>query len=90
LPHREPRKHLFGEQRLPARTPREPRGWLRLEGITRNNLHDLDVAFPLRVFTAITGISGSGKSTLMSQVLVELVARALGHEIDAEKEGEPF
>ena len=81
-------KHLFGEQRLPARAPREPEGWLRLEGITRNNLGNLDVAFPLRVFTAITGISGSGKSTLMSQVLVEVVARALGHEIDAEKEGD--
>ena len=81
-------KHLFAAQRLPARTPREPKGWLRLERISRNNLHDLDVALPLRVFTAITGISGSGKSTLMSQVLVELVARALGHEIDAEKEDE--
>jgi len=81
-------KHLFGEQRLPARAPREPKGWLRLEGITRNNLGNLDVAFPLRVFTAITGISGSGKSTLVSQVLVEVVARALGHKIDAEKEGD--
>ena len=81
-------KHLFGEQRLPPRTPREPKGWLRLEGITRNNLGNLDVAFPLRVFTAITGISGSGKSTLVSQVLVEVVARALGHKIDAEKEGD--
>ncbi|HET7728919.1 MAG TPA: excinuclease ABC subunit A, partial [Usitatibacter sp.] len=29
-----------------------------------------------------TGISGSGKSTLVSQVLVELVAEALGHDID--------
>ncbi len=81
-------KHLFGEQRLPARASREPKGWLRLEGITRNNLTNLDVAFPLGVFTAITGISGSGKSTLMSQVLVEVVARALGHEIDAETEGD--
>src|SRR5690349_8179363 len=82
-------KHLFGEQRLPARAPRKPKGWLRLEGITRNNLENLDVAFPLRVFTAITGISGSGKSTLMSQVLVELVAEELGHDVPSqEEEGE--
>ena len=52
-----------------------PKGWLRLEGVTRNNLHGLDVAFPLGVFTAVTGVSGSGKSSLVSQALVELVRR---------------
>ena len=55
------------------------KGWLRLQGVTRNNLHDLDVAFPLGVFTTVTGVSGSGKSSLVSQVLVELVAEQLGH-----------
>ena len=35
----------------PRATPRRPRGWLRLAGVTRNNLDDLDVAFPLGVFT---------------------------------------
>ena len=29
----------------------QPTGWLRLAGVTRNNLHGLDVAFPLGVFT---------------------------------------
>ena len=51
-------------------------GWLRLTGVTRNNLNNLDVAFPLGVFTTVTGVSGSGKSSLVSQALVELVARA--------------
>jgi excinuclease ABC subunit A len=32
------REYLFGERRLPAREPRQPKGWLLLEGITRNNL----------------------------------------------------
>ncbi|HLL56076.1 MAG TPA: excinuclease ABC subunit A, partial [Myxococcaceae bacterium] len=55
----------------------------------RNNLHDLDVAFPLGVFTTVTGVSGSGKSSLVSQVLVELVTKALGHEPPPdEEEGE--
>ena len=62
-------------------TPRAPAGWLRLAGVTRNNLHELDVAFPLGVFTTVTGVSGSGKSSLVSQALVELVAQQLGHEV---------
>ena len=84
----ETRRHLFGEGRPPARTPREPRGWLALEGVTRNNLHELDVRFPLGVFTAVSGVSGSGKSSLVSQVLVELVAAHLGHELPAADEGD--
>lgn len=79
------RRYLFVQDRLPARTPRMPTGWLRLNGVTRNNLRELDVAFPLGVFTSVTGVSGSGKSSLVSQVLVELVAAALGHEIALEE-----
>jgi excinuclease ABC subunit A len=75
------REHLFDVQPLPPRAAREPRDWLRLRGVTRNNLHELDVDFPLGVFTTVTGVSGSGKSSLVSQVLVELVAEALGKEI---------
>src|SRR5688500_14712459 len=83
------RIHLFAEKALPVRRPRTPKGWLRLSGVTRNNLHGLDVALPLGVFTAVTGVSGSGKSSLVSQALVELVAAHLGHEIPVhDDEGE--
>jgi len=82
------RRHLFGESRPPARTPREPKGWLVLESVTRNNLHELDVRFPLGVFTSVSGVSGSGKSSLVSQVLVELVAAHLGHEIPTSADDE--
>ncbi|HEU4557611.1 MAG TPA: excinuclease ABC subunit UvrA [Longimicrobium sp.] len=82
------RRHLFGEDRLPERTPREPKGWLKLEGATRNNLHNLDVRFPLGVFTSVSGVSGSGKSSLVSQVMVELVAAHLGHELPTSSEDE--
>jgi excinuclease ABC subunit A len=77
----ETRRHLFGEGRRASREPRSPRGWLRLEGLTRNNLKNLDIAFPLGVLTSVTGVSGSGKSTLVSQALVELVARELGERV---------
>ena len=80
------RRHLFGRAELPDRAPRTPTGWLRLAGVTRNNLTRLDVAFPLGVFTTVTGVSGSGKSSLVSQVLVELVAEHLGQGIALDEE----
>jgi excinuclease ABC subunit A len=78
------RRYLFGSNPPVTRAARAPKGWLRLKGVTRNNLHSLDAEFPLGVLTTVTGISGSGKSSLVSQALVELVARQLGHEIKAE------
>ncbi len=80
------RRHLFEHDPPPARTPRKPTGWLQLAGVTRNNLKDLDVAFPLGVLTTVTGVSGSGKSSLVSQMLVQLVAQNLGHEVPLEDE----
>src|SRR5580692_12199728 len=32
------RRYLFDVSKLPERTPRTPQGWLRLTGVTRNNL----------------------------------------------------
>ena len=61
------RRFLFGDNVAPARAPRNPSGWLRLRGISRNNIHDLDVEIPLGVMTTVTGISGSGKSSLVSR-----------------------
>lgn len=53
----------------------KPEHWLELSGITRHNLKDLTVKFPLALFTAVTGVSGSGKSTLVSQVLAEVLQK---------------
>ena len=88
VPESRTRAYLFGDTAVPSRTPRQPTAWLRLAGVSRNNLDDLDVAFPLGVFTTVTGVSGSGKSSLVSQALVELVLGKLGHEVEGEEEGE--
>jgi excinuclease ABC subunit A len=82
----ETRRHLFDEGGGTASRGREPTGWLKLEGVSRNNLKQVDCAIPLGVMTTVTGISGSGKSSLVSQALVELVAAALGAPVAAEEE----
>lgn len=83
------RRHLFHEARPEPSRQRQPAGWLQLKGVTRNNLHALDVALPLGAISAVTGVSGSGKSTLVSRVLRELVAQHLGNPLDeAEEEAE--
>ena len=79
------RKYLFPataeEGLLIKRKRRSPSGWLTLTDVSRNNLHRLEVSFPLGVMTTVTGISGSGKSSLVSQALVELTAAALGQSL---------
>lgn len=85
----ETRRHLFDARPFAPRQLRMPRAQLELAGVTRNNLTNLTVQFPVGVFTSVTGVSGSGKSSLVSQALVELVAQALGHELlDEEEESE--
>ncbi|WP_420152119.1 excinuclease ABC subunit UvrA [Siphonobacter sp.] len=74
------RNYIFDVFQLP-RYNRQPTGWLKLADVTRNNLDHLAIDFPLGVFTCVTGVSGSGKSSLVSQVLVELVATALGTSV---------
>jgi excinuclease ABC subunit A len=80
------RRHLFRKTAAPHLVPRAPTGWLKLRGVTRNNLDGLDVDLPLGLLTSVTGVSGSGKSTLVSQFLVEAVLEKLGHRIGQEDE----
>ncbi|MDB5098599.1 MAG: Excinuclease subunit, partial [Cyanobacteria bacterium RYN_339] len=79
------RRYLFADSTLPN-AARSPRAWLRLEGVERNNLAGLDVAFPLGVLSAVTGVSGSGKSSLVAQALVELVATQLGQALEPDED----
>lgn len=83
------RAYLFAEQQRPERAARKPSGWLKLDGVTRNNLNNLSAEFPLGCFTSVTGVSGSGKSSLVSQALLELVGAQLGRPMAEAESEEP-
>lgn len=50
---------------------------IEVKGATQNNLKNINVKFPLGLFTCVTGVSGSGKSTLVNEVLYKTVAKKI-------------
>ena len=56
---------------------RKPKGFLTVRGAAENNLKNIDVSFPVGVFTCVTGVSGSGKSSLVNEILYKHLARKL-------------
>ncbi|MFJ9571132.1 excinuclease ABC subunit UvrA [Streptomyces bacillaris] len=87
VPESATRRFLFDRDPAPVREPRTPTGWIRLTGVERHNVRGVDAAFPLGVFTAVTGVSGSGKSTLVGQVLAGVLAdRQAGEEVSGAAE----
>ena len=63
--------YLSGRRKIPV--PKERRTGngkhLKVIGAAENNLHHIDVDFPLGTFICVTGVSGSGKSSLINEIL---------------------
>ncbi len=71
---------LTGRRRIERpqhRRPIDKKRTLKVVGARANNLQNVDVEFPLGVFTAVTGVSGSGKSSLVNDILYQVLANKL-------------
>ncbi len=75
-------EYLTGTREIPMpATRRQPNGkFIRLSKCTHNNLKCIDAAFPIGLFTAVTGVSGAGKSSLVNGTLMPVLSMHLDKE----------
>ena len=77
-------KYLRGDLSIPLPPARRKgNGELILQGVSTNNLRDVDCHIPLGTLTCVTGVSGSGKSSLVVDTLYKHLALAQGIKVES-------
>ena len=68
-------RYLSGKEciEIPQTRRKGNKKYIEIKGAKENNLKNINVKFPLGVFTCVTGVSGSGKSTLINQILTKIL-----------------
>ncbi|RZK59895.1 MAG: excinuclease ABC subunit A, partial [Pedobacter sp.] len=73
-------RYLAGKEEIAI--PAKRRNWkdhILIKGARENNLKNIDVKFPLGVFTCVSGVSGSGKTSLVKKILYPALQKAIGN-----------
>jgi excinuclease ABC subunit A len=75
-------KYLSGRIKIevPSKRRKIKNGYIEIKGAKENNLKNINVKFPIGVFTCVTGVSGSGKSTLVNEILYKAIVKELNND----------
>jgi len=72
-------QYLSGKRSIQLPVSRRPwNDYIEIKGARENNLKGIDIKFPLKAMTVVTGVSGSGKTTLVKRILYPALKKLFG------------